>query len=61
MTTTTAALEGQSNPNHITMIGAMPTIGRAETKLPSGNSPRPRNVKRCASKATRNPAPQPIA
>ena len=44
MTTTTAAFDGQSNPNHITMIGATPTIGNAETKLPIGNSPRPRKV-----------------
>ena len=44
MTTTTAAFDGQSKPNHITMIGAMPTIGRAETKLPIGSSPRPRKV-----------------
>ncbi len=39
MTTTTAAFDGQSKPNHITMIGAMPTIGSAETKLPSGKQP----------------------
>ena len=39
---TTAAFDGQSKPNHITMIGATPTIGSAETKLPSGSSPRPR-------------------
>ena len=40
MTTTTAALDGQSKPNHITMIGAMPTIGSAETRLPTGRRPR---------------------
>ena len=44
ITATTAAFDGQSKPNHITMIGAMPTIGSAETKLPSGSSPRPRKV-----------------
>ncbi len=33
---TTAAFDGQSKPNHITMIGAMPTSGSAEKKLPSG-------------------------
>ena len=44
ITTTTAAFDGQSKPNHITMIGAMPTIGSAETKLPSGSRPRPRKV-----------------
>ncbi len=44
MTATTAAFEGQSKPNHITMIGAMPTIGSAEMKLPIGSNPRPRKV-----------------
>ena len=39
MITTTAALECQSKPNHMTMIGAMPMIGSAETKLPSGEEP----------------------
>ena len=43
ITTTTAAFDCQSKPNHITMIGAMPMIGSAETKLPSGSSPRRRN------------------
>ena len=33
MTTTTAAFDGQSKPNHITMIGAMPTIGRARDEI----------------------------
>ena len=36
ITTTTAALDCQSKPNHITMIGATPTIGSAETRLPIG-------------------------
>src|SRR3546814_6553187 len=40
MMTTTAALDCQSKPNHMTMIGATPTMGRAETKLPSGSRPR---------------------
>jgi len=44
--TTTAAFDGQSKPNNITMIGATPTSGKAEKKLPSGRSPRPRNLKR---------------
>ena len=44
ITATTAALDGQSKPNHITMIGAMPTIGMALTRLPSGSSPRLRKV-----------------
>ena len=42
-TTITAALDCQSNPNHITMIGAMPTIGMALTRLHNGSSPRLRN------------------
>src|SRR3979490_495002 len=57
---TTAAFDGQSKPNHITMIGATPTSGNAEKKLPSGSRPRPKNVKRCATIATKSPAPQPI-
>ena len=36
MITTTAAFDGQSKPNHITMMGAMPTIGSALTRLPTG-------------------------
>ena len=61
ITTTTAALDCQSKPNHITMIGAMPMIGRAATKLPSGSSPRRRNGTRSARIATRKPAAQPMA
>ncbi len=60
ITTTTAALDCQSKPNHITMIGAMPMIGSAETKLPSGSSPRRRKGTRSARMATRKPAPQPM-
>ena len=43
MMTTTAAFDCQSKPNHITMIGATPMIGSAETMLPIGSSPRRRN------------------
>src|SRR5271156_4449542 len=57
---TTAAFDGQSKPNHITMIGATPTSGSAEKKLPSGSNPRPKNAKRWATIATSSPAPQPI-
>src|SRR6266481_2442767 len=57
---TTAAVDGQSKPNHITMIGATPTSGSAEKKLPRGSRPRPRNAKRCATIATKSPAPQPM-
>ena len=60
ITTTTAAFDGQSKPNHITMIGATPTIGSAETKLPSGSSPRCRNGERSMRIATSSPAPEPI-
>ena len=61
MTTTTAALDGQSKPNHMTMIGAMPTIGSAMTKLPSGSRPRCRKGTRSTRMATRKPEPQPMA
>ena len=33
MMTTTAAFECQSKPNHMTMIGATPMIGSAETMI----------------------------
>ena len=49
MTTITAAFDSQPNPNHITMIGAMPTIGTALTMLPRGSSPRCRNGTRSVS------------
>ena len=61
ITTTTAAFEGQSKPNHITMIGAMPMTGSADTKLPSGRRPRRRNGTRSATIATTKPERQPIA
>ena len=60
MITTTAALECQSNPNHITMIGAIPTIGKAATKFPTGSSPACKNGLRSIAIATRTAAPQPI-
>ena len=61
ITTTTAAFDGQSKPNHITMMGAMPTIGRAAARLPSGRRPRRRNGTASARIATRKPAAQPRA
>ncbi len=61
MTTTTAALDCQSKPNHITMIGAMPMMGRAATKLPTGTSPFCRNGERSMASAAAKAAPQPIA
>ena len=56
ITTTTATFDCQSKPNHITMIGAMPTIGSAATRLPSGRSPRRRKSLRSHSSATMKPA-----
>ncbi len=60
MTTTTAALECQSKPNHMIIMGAMPTIGMAETAEPSGSSPRCRKGERSIATAVRKPAPEPI-
>src|ERR1019366_3497463 len=59
ITTMTAALEGQSKPNHITMMGATPTTGTALTKLPSGSRPRCRKGTRSIKTATRKPRPHP--
>jgi len=59
--TTTAAFDCQSKPNHMTRIGAVPTIGRAAMKLPTGNSPRFRNPDRSMAMAVRIAAEQPIA
>src|SRR6478609_6285233 len=59
MMMTTAALDCQSKPNHITMIGATPMIGSAETILPIGKSPRRRNGTRSARIAVMKPAPLP--
>ena len=61
MTMTTAAFDCQSKPNHMTMIGAMPMIGSALTRLPIGSSPRRRNGTRSARMATTKPARQPTA
>ena len=61
ITTTTAAFDCQSKPNHITMIGAMPTIGSAETRLPIGISPRCRKCDRSIRIATANSASEPMA
>ena len=59
--TTTAALDCQSKPNHITMIGAMPMIGSAETKLPIGSRPRLRNGERSTSDGDDEPGQLPSA
>jgi hypothetical protein len=42
------------------MIGATPTIGRAETRLPSGNRPRCRKGERSISTATSSPEAEPM-
>ncbi len=36
ISTTTAALDGQSKPNHITMIGAMPTEAKGRDEIADG-------------------------
>ncbi|MCY1246958.1 hypothetical protein D9M72_602380 [compost metagenome] len=61
MMTTTATFDCQSKPNHMTMIGATPMTGRAETKLPSGKRPFCRNGERSMRIATAKPRPQPSA
>ena len=59
MMMTTAAFDCQSKPNHITMIGATPTIGSAAARLPSGNRPLRRNGIRSAMMAVMKPRPHP--
>ena len=59
ITTTTAALDCQSKPNHMTRIGAMPTIGRAATKFPIGSRPRCRNGLRSMAMAVRTASAAP--
>ena len=61
MMTTTAALECQSNPNHMTRMGARPTMGRAATKLPIGKSPSCKNGLRSMATATTKAAATPMA
>jgi hypothetical protein len=56
---TTAAFDCQSNPNHMTMIGATPTIGRALARFPSGSSPLCKKGTLSTRTATTNPDPQP--
>ena len=60
MTTTMAALECQSKPNHMTRMGATPTMGSAATRLPSGSSPRRRKGTRSQRMATRKPESEPM-
>ena len=58
--TTTAALDSQSKPNHITIIGATPIIGNAEIKFPIGNNPRFKKGELSIKIAMRSPLLQPI-
>jgi hypothetical protein len=58
--TTTAAFDCQPKPNHITRIGAVPTMGRAAMKLPTGSRPLCRKGERSMAMAVRNAAPQPM-
>src|SRR5450432_618014 len=60
ITTTTAAFECQSKPNHITMIGAMPTNGTVLASAATGNRPRCRNELRSISTPVAKPSAQPI-
>ena len=60
MTTTTAAFDCQSNPNQLTRIGAMPTIGSAATKFPMGNRPAVKKRERSIAMAVANAATQPM-
>ena len=60
MTTTIAALDGQSKPNHMTRMGATPTMGSAATRLPSGSSPRFMKGMRSHSSAARKPDSEPM-
>ena len=57
---TTAAFDSQPKPNHVTMIGATPTMGSAATKFPMGRSPSVRKGERSTRMATMIAAPQPI-
>ena len=59
ITVTTADFDSQSKPNHLTNIGAVPIMGRAAIKVPIGNNPRSRNLKRSARRATTKAAEQP--
>ena len=61
MATTTAAFDAGPKPNHITKIGAVPTIGSAARKLPTGKSPACKNPDRSMARATKTAAPQPMA
>ena len=54
-----AHFDCQSKPNHITKIGAIPTIGNAEIKLPNGKRPLLRKLNLSIAIAVRKAEPQP--
>ncbi len=58
--TTTATFEDGPNPNHITKIGAVPTMGKAAMKLPTGIRPRCKKTERSMASAARTASAQPI-
>ena len=58
-TTITAAFDCQSNPNHITMIGAMPTMGMALSRLPQRQQPALEERDPVDRTAIRKPQPTP--
>ena len=59
ISTTTAALDGQSKPNHITAMGATPTSGMVLVSEAMGSRPRCKNGMRSMASATPKPRPQP--
>ena len=59
--TTTAAFDGHSKPNHITMIGATATSGIALVSEASGSRPRCRNGRRSIATPTAKPSAEPSA
>ena len=59
--TTTAAFDGHSKPNHITMIGATATSGIALVSEASGSRPRCRNGRRSMATPTAKPSAEPSA
>ena len=61
ISTTTAALEGHSNPNHITAMGATATSGMVLVSDAMGSKPRCKNGRRSIATATPNPRPEPSA
>ena len=61
ISTTTAALLGQSKPNHITAIGATATSGTVLVSDANGSRPRCKNGARSMATATAKPRAEPSA